>query len=46
MRKYGKSHNVDLIDALIAATAEAYSMTLVTLNIKHYPMLRKVTVPY
>ncbi len=45
-RKYGKSHNVDLIDALIAATAFINEMTLFTLNKKHFPMLRKVSVPY
>ena len=45
-RKYGKSHNVDLIDTLIAATAFINEMTLITLNKKHFPMLRKVSVPY
>jgi predicted nucleic acid-binding protein len=45
-RKYGKSHNVDLIDALIAATAVMNEMTLFTLNKKHFPMLRKVSLPY
>lgn len=45
-RKYGKSHNVDLIDALIAATAVTNEMTLYTLNKKHFPMLRKVSLPY
>lgn len=45
-RKYGKSHNVDLIDALIAATAVTNEMTLFTLNKKHFPMLAKVSKPY
>ncbi|MCE5319256.1 MAG: type II toxin-antitoxin system VapC family toxin [Parachlamydia sp.] len=45
-RDYGKSHSVGLADALIAATAEELSLSLVTLNKKHFPMLRKVHVPY
>ena len=45
-RDYGKSHNVGLADALIAATVELRGATLVTLNRKHFPMLAKVTVPY
>ena len=45
-RKYGKSHNVDLIDALIAATAVINEMNLFTLNKKHFPMLTKVSLPY
>ena len=34
-REYGKSHNVGLPDALIAATAEFIGAILVTLNEKH-----------
>jgi hypothetical protein len=45
-RDFGKSHNVGLADALIAATAERKQATLVTLNKKHFPMLNDVTVPY
>ena len=45
-RQYGKSHNVGLEDALIAATAEAAGATLVTLNRKHFPMPIDVMVPY
>ncbi len=45
-RDYGRSHGVDLNDAMIAATAEVKSKTLVTLNKKHFPMISKVTVPY
>ena len=45
-RDYGKSHNVGLADALIAATAETKNTTLVTLNQKHFSMLNSVTVPY
>jgi predicted nucleic acid-binding protein len=45
-RDYGKSHNVGLADALIAATAEKYNAMLVTLNSKHFPMLNNVVTPY
>lgn len=45
-RDYGKSHNVGLADALIAATAETKGATLVTLNKKHFPMLASVAIPY
>lgn len=45
-RDYGKSHGVGLADAIIAATAEDLDVRLVTLNKKHYPMLKKMHVPY
>jgi predicted nucleic acid-binding protein len=45
-RDYRKSHNVGLADAIIAASAEAKSAILVTLNSKHFPMLTNVIVPY
>lgn len=45
-RDYGKSHGVELADALIAATVESLGCTLATLNRKHYPMISSVTVPY
>ena len=45
-RDFGKSHNVGLADALIAATAELGHAALVTLNRKHFPMLSDVRQPY
>jgi len=45
-RDYGKSHGTGLADALIAASAERQEAVLVTLNRKHFPMLRDVLVPY
>lgn len=45
-RDYWKSHHVGLADAIIAATAKTIHAELVTLNIKHYPMLSEVLVPY
>ena len=38
LRRYRKSHCLELGDALIAATAVACSATLWTRNRKHYPM--------
>lgn len=45
-RDYGKSHGVGLADAMIAATATRHDLTVVTLNKKHYPMLKRLLVPY
>ncbi len=45
-RDFGKSHGTQLIDALVAATAEKTNSRLVTLNRKHFPMLTDVLVPY
>jgi len=45
-RDFGKSHSTGLADALIAATAQETSARLVTLNIKHFPMLSDHLVPY
>lgn len=45
-RDYGKSHGVGLADALIAATANIKQAKLVTLNQKHFPMLRDLIIPY
>ncbi len=46
VRRYGRSHGTDPIDALIAATAETSSLPLVTLNAKHFPMFAGLTRPY
>jgi predicted nucleic acid-binding protein len=45
-RDYGKSHGTGLADALIAATVTVHSLTLVTLNKKHFPMLTALIAPY
>lgn len=46
VRQYGPSHGVDPIDALIAATAKARGLELTTLNLKHFPMIKKLKRPY
>lgn len=44
--QYFKSHGTDIIDAMIAATAELHSLELVTMNTKHFPMFPKLKRPY
>lgn len=36
--RFRKSHNVDLGDAIIAATAHVHHLLLYTFNLRHYPM--------
>jgi predicted nucleic acid-binding protein len=45
-RDFRPSHGTGLADALIAATAEENGVKLVTFNRRHFPMVRKVAVPY
>lgn len=44
--QYSKSHGVGIIDALLAAISKEYGVPLVTRNVKHFPMLEDVVVPY
>ncbi|MFZ1104428.1 MAG: type II toxin-antitoxin system VapC family toxin [Hyphomicrobiaceae bacterium] len=46
MRHFGKSHGIDIPDAVIAATAEHHGLRLATLNVKHFPMFPKLKRPY
>ena len=41
LNKYRKSHQIELADAIIAASAKNYNFKLYTLNKKRYPMLSK-----
>lgn len=43
---YGKSHNVGLADAIIAATATGLDAELKTLNTRHYPMFKGLRPAY
>jgi predicted nucleic acid-binding protein len=45
-RQYFRSHGTGFADAVIAATAQVERATLVTLNVKHFPMVTDVLVPY
>jgi hypothetical protein len=38
LKSYGRSHAVEMVDALIAATASENDVLLWTMNKKHYPM--------
>jgi predicted nucleic acid-binding protein len=44
-RDYGRIHGTGRADALIAATADLGSLTLVTLNIRHFPMFPGLSAP-
>lgn len=46
MRHFRKSHDIDIPDALIAATAEHHALELATLNVKHFPMFPKLKRAY
>jgi predicted nucleic acid-binding protein len=38
LRKYSKGHNLNIGDAIIAATSREMALKLITRNVKHYPM--------
>ena len=41
LRRYRRSHSgIDLVDYVIAATAEAYDVPLMTINVRHFPMFK------
>ncbi len=43
LRRFRRSHGaIDIVDYVIAATAEAFDADLVTLNVRHFPMLPKL----
>ena len=46
VKNYKAAHGLDDLDALIAATAEHHGLTLATLNVKHFPMFRRLKAAY
>jgi predicted nucleic acid-binding protein len=47
LRRFRSSHSgIDLADYLIAATAEEEGASLVTLNVKHFPMFSGLRPPW
>ncbi len=46
VRQFGRSHGVEIPDALIAATATVHHLELKTLNTKHYPMIKNIAPAY
>ncbi len=45
-RDFGKSHGVGLADAIVAATAQSEGAELKTLNVRHYPMIKRLQPAY
>lgn len=47
LRTFRRSHQgIDLADYVIAASAEAHGAQLVTLNVKHFPMVKGLRSPW
>jgi predicted nucleic acid-binding protein len=47
LRRFRRSHSgVDLVDYVVAATAELHDATLATLNVRHFPMFRGLRAPW
>jgi len=47
MRTYRRAHEgIGLGDYLIAATADAEGLDLATLNVRHFPMFKKLKAPF
>jgi predicted nucleic acid-binding protein len=47
LRMLRRSHGaIDLVDYVIAATAELHDATLATLNVKHFPMFKGLQAPW
>lgn len=46
LSRFRASHGLDMVDALIAATAEIEGLKLATLNLKHFPMFPGLARPY
>lgn len=47
LRKFRRSHGgIDIVDYVIAATAEALDAELVTLNVRHFPTVPKLRAAF
>lgn len=47
VRRFRRSHpGIDLVDYLVAATAELHGARLATLNVRHFPMVRGLRPPW
>jgi predicted nucleic acid-binding protein len=47
LRRFRRSHpGIDLVDYLVAATAELHDARLATLNVRHFPMMRGLLAPW
>jgi predicted nucleic acid-binding protein len=45
-QRYGRSHGLGVVDAIVAAAAEFLSADLATVNVKHFPMFPGLKRPY
>jgi len=45
LRRYRRSHDLELGDALIGASAVQYGEQLATFNRRHYPGISRITSP-
>ena len=45
-RDYGASHDLDMADVLVVATAEHHGLAFAALNLKHFPMLKGLKRAY
>lgn len=47
LRRYRRSHSgIDLVDYVVAATAELHDAGLATLNVRHFPMFKALRAPW
>ena len=47
LRRHRRSHSgIDLVDYLVAATAELHNAELATLNVRHFPMFKGLRPPW
>jgi hypothetical protein len=45
-QRYGRSHGLDVVDAIVAAAAEAIDGQVATLNVRDFPMFPGLKRPY
>lgn len=45
-RRFGRSHGLDVVDALVAAAAEFLSADVATINVRDFPMFPDLRRPY
>jgi predicted nucleic acid-binding protein len=45
-RRFGRSHGLDVVDALVAAAAEILSAEVATTNVRDFPMFPGLARPY
>ncbi len=47
LRRFRRSHKgIDIVDYVIAASAEVHEASLATLNLRHFPMFKQLEAPW